>query len=130
MADPGWATQKAIYTALTAGSPAPAFAVYDAVPAGAAYPYVVLSGHQAVPDDPLASRRDERWFYLSVWSTYKGQKEVLEIMAEIDARLHQQRLPLETGRMVRAYVTRKLTLAEPDGATWQGQVTVRVITEH
>lgn len=130
MAEPGWATQKAIYAALTAGSPAPGFGVYDAVPAGAAYPYVVISSQQAVPDDPLASRRDERWIYLSVWSTHQGQQEVLEIMAEIDTRLHQQRLALETGRMVRAYVTRKLTLAEPDGATWQGQVTVKVIAEH
>lgn len=129
MADPGWATQQAIYAALTADSP-PAFTVYDAVPQDAAYPYVVISSQQQTPDDPLASRRDERTVYLSVWSTYKGQKEVLEMMADIDRLLHQRRFAMSSGRMVRAYVTRKLTQREPDNATYMGQVTVRVITEH
>jgi hypothetical protein len=51
-------------------------------------------------------------------------------MAQIHAALHWQRLALETGRMVRAYVLRRRTVPEPDGETFQGQVTVRALTEH
>lgn len=128
MADPGLAAHTALYGALAAAlTPV---AVYDAVPPGAAYPYVVIGSQQAIPDDPLASRRDERTFYLSIWSQYHGQKEVLGIIAKIDAAVHHKAFAMTAGRMVRCYVIRKLSQPEPDGATWQGQVAVRMITEH
>jgi hypothetical protein len=127
VADPGVAVQKAVFEALDAALSCP---VYDRVPQGAAYPYVTLSGQMATPDDPLNSRRDERFVYLNVWSQYAGQKEVLDIMATIDAILHRARLSMDSGRMVRAYVTRKMTNREPDNETYQGAVTVRILTEH
>lgn len=127
MSEPSVAVQTAIYTALQGLSAAD---VYDAVPQGAAYPYVVIDSTLIMADDPLASRRDERIIYLSVWSQYRGQKEVLEIMAEIDALLHQQSLSLSTGRMVRSYVKDKITNRDADNLTFQGRVTLRVITEH
>lgn len=127
MTDPGWALQKAFYAALTASLSVP---VYDEPPQGAAYPYVTLNSQAARPDDPLDSRRDERLVYLTVWSSYRGQREVLEIMGALDAVLHRARLPLETGRMIRAYVVRKITSRDlPDG-TYSGSVTVRVLVEH
>ena len=127
MTDPGWALQKAVYGALSAALSVP---VYDDVPEGAAYPYVTLSSQAARPDDPLDSRRDERFVYLTVWSSYRGQREVLEIMGQIDGALHRARPALETGRTVRAYVVRKVTSRDlPDG-TYSGNVTVRVIVEH
>lgn len=137
MTDPGWAVQTALLDALDGslpygpGSPQATAAVYDRVPDGAAYPYVTLDTQtQTSEGEPLASRRDERFFYLGVWSTYAGQKEIQEIFQGIDAALHQKRLPLTTGRMVRCYVLRKWTQRDADGETFQGQVTLRIITEH
>lgn len=136
MTDPSWAAQKAIFGALNGNltygtaSPADAVPVYDAVPQAAAYPYVVLESQIAEIDDPLASRRDVRFFYLSVWSTYTGQKEVVEIMQQIDTILANARLTMESGRMVRCYVIRKRTMREPDNVTFMGQVTLRMLTEH
>lgn len=127
MSDPGWALQVAIKTALDAALSCP---VYDGVPPGSSYPYVAIETQDARPDDPLASRRDERFVTLSVWSRYEGQKEVLEILADIDGALHQKQLAMSTGRMVRAYVTRKRTSREPDNKTFMGQATVRVLVEH
>lgn len=135
MTDPGWSLQKAIFSALDAALSVP---VYDAVPQDAVQPYVVLASQLSVPDDPLNSRRDERHFYINVWSGKgdssglgpKGQRQALEIMGQIDAALHQARLPMDTGRMVRSYVVRKLSQPDIDGETWVGRVTVRVITEH
>ena len=127
MTDPSLPLQKAILEALQTALDTP---VYDDVPQGAAYPYVVISNQVIRPDDPLTRRRDDRFVYLSVWSEYAGQFEVLNIMAAIDATLHQARLPMESGRMVRSYVVRKITQREPDNKTFMGMTTVRVITEH
>lgn len=127
MSDPSIAVQKAIYTAL---SNALSCNVYDSVPQGASYPYVVIDREESLDADYLATRKDERFLYLSVWSVYHGQKEVKEIMAGIDSALHRQRLGMDNGRMVICYVQRKTTLRDSDNLTFQGAVTLRILTEH
>lgn len=135
MADPSFAVQKAIYTALNGnitinGSPGQNVPVYDHVPQSAVYPYVTLDSEFVNDVDFLASRMDERFFYLSVWSTYRGQKEVKEIMAEIDRLLHGQKLTLDTGTMVHCRVRRKRSSRDADAVTFMGQVTLRILTQH
>ncbi|MNE98321.1 hypothetical protein D3C80_1968190 [compost metagenome] len=71
-----------------------------------------------------------RFQYLSVWSKYQGQAEVKRIMGEIGNALHRQRLRLATGRAVSVRVLRTRTNREPDGLTYQGQVTLRILTTH
>jgi len=127
MADPAFALQVALYDRLAAGLPCP---VHDGVPDNAPFPYVTLDSSISDAADFLASRKDQRFLYLSVWSQYQGQKEVHEIMAAIDGLLHNQPLPLTTGHVVGMQVTRKQTSREPDGMTYQGAVTLRVITQH
>lgn len=127
MADPSWATHLAIFDALAAGLSIP---VYDDVPKNSAYPYVTISAQVIANDDPVSSRRDERFFTLTVWSTAAGQKEVLDTIAEIHTALHRKQLTLTIGRMVKAFVIRKVSNRDADGETYQGTVTVRVLTEH
>lgn len=128
MSDPSLALRQALLAALTAGSPA--LTVYDAVPQDAAYPYVTLDFEQILDRSYVAKNRDERFLYLSVWSTYKGQKEVLEIMAEIHALLDGRRLTLAVGHVEHCQVVRRVTRREPDNETYQGQVTLRLLTQH
>lgn len=127
MADPSFALQVAIFDRLAAEVSCP---IYDSVPMNAPFPYVSLDYEISSNDDPLASRRDIRLFYLSVWSDFKGQEEVKRLMAEIDAATHERPLPLTTGRVVSIRVARKQTNREPDGVTYQGSVTLRIITQH
>lgn len=128
MSDPGWPLQQALFAVLEGALDVP---VYDSVPADAAYPYVTIDAQMVLPDDPLTSRRDDRRVYLNVWSTYQGQKEVLEIMAAIDAALAYRRsLPMESGRLVRIRVVRKDTRRDADNVTYMGRVTLQVLTEH
>lgn len=127
MSDPSVALQAAIYQRLASQLSCP---VYDAVPEGAALPYVTLDYEVSDNRDYLRQRKDQRWAYLAVWSDYQGQKEVKEIMAAIDAALHGYRPTLTTGRVADIRVDRKRTNREPDGRTYQGQVTLRIITEH
>lgn len=127
MPDPSEALQIALFERLSSDLTVP---VYDAVPDNAKYPYVTLDYEVADNNDPLASRRDSRLFYLSIWSNYHGQMEVKRIMAQIDSALHKRPLPLETGRVASVRVNRKSTNREPDGRTYQGSVTLRILTEH
>lgn len=127
MADPSFALQVALFDRLVAEVSCP---IYDSVPMDTPFPYVSLDYEISSNDDPLASRRDIRLFYLSVWSDFKGQEEVKRLMSEIDAALHERAIQLTTGRVVSIRVDRKQTNREPDGVTYQGSVTLRIITEH
>lgn len=129
MAEPTFAVQKAIYEALSTALNGTA-SVYDHVPQDAAFPYVSIDAEEAMPRDFLASRRDQRMIYLSVWSRYKGQKEVKEIIAAIDAALHRARLALDTGTMVICMVRRKAVAKDADGKTYMGTITLDVTTTH
>lgn len=136
MTDPSFAAHKSVYNTLVSTLAGKTFlgqvcAVYDAVPQGSAYPYVTIDTQEAAMDDPLASTRDERFFYLTVWSTQKGQQQVLEIIAEIYKSFHKARLlSMDTGRWVRSYVTRRRTERDTDDETFMGRITIRVLTEH
>lgn len=127
VSDPSFALQIALHSRLSSGLSCP---VHDGVPDDSPFPYVTIDSSIADEADFLASRKDQRFLYLSVWSQYRGQKEVHEIMSAIDALLHNQPLPLTTGHVVSMQVKRKQTNREPDGVTYQGAVTLRVITQH
>ncbi|KAF1310961.1 hypothetical protein BLX42_11295 [Pseudomonas sp. SG-MS2] len=127
MADPSLTLQEALYARLTAEVSCP---VFDGAPLNTPMPYVSIDNEVVVNSDILARRRDTRLFYLSVWSRVTGQHEVKRIMAEIDAALHQRPLPIATGRVIAVRVDRKQSNREPDGVTYQGAVTLRIITEH
>ncbi|MEP3114924.1 DUF3168 domain-containing protein [Nisaea sp.] len=127
MAEPSLAVWDAVYGLLKAGM---ACGVYDEVPEGAAMPYVVMSRLDATDADSHRTRRGEYFIYLSVWSSAAGQFEVLGLIGQIDAAVHATRPQLATGRAVSCRVTRKSAVSEPDGRTYQGQVTIRCIAEH
>lgn len=127
MADPSFALQVALYDRLKAEVSCP---VFDGAPMNQPMPYVSIDSELSVNADILAKRRDTRLFYLSVWSDFKGQEEVKRIMAEIDAAVHRRQLPLQTGRVISITVDRKQSQRDTDGETYQGSVTLRVLTEH
>ncbi|WP_150801651.1 DUF3168 domain-containing protein, partial [Pseudomonas fluorescens] len=105
--------------------------VFDAVPAGTMYPYVTLDYEAVDNTTPVSGKkRENRLFYLSVWSSYKGQAEVKRINGEIAAALDEVPLPLSTGTAVSVRVLRAGTHREPDGVTYMGSVTLRIITQH
>ena len=127
MSDPSLALQKALYERLTADLSCP---VFDAVPEGTQYPYVTLDREFSSNTSPISGNsRENRLFYLSVWSNYPGQAEVKRIMAEISTSLNEKRLPLDKGRAVSVRVMRTEATREPDGSTYMGSVTLRIITQ-
>lgn len=127
MADPSFALQVALFARLEAELSCP---VFDGAPMNQARPYASIDSEISTNADILSKRRDLRLFYLSVWSDFKGQEEVKRLMAEIDLALHERTLPLETGHVISIRVIRKQAQREPDGETYQGSVTLRILTEH
>ena len=135
MSNPGWELQVAIFQALNGnltGATGQNVPIYDGIaPQGSRYPYVILDSQAMTPDDPLASRRDMRFVYLSVWSTYRGQMEVHQILGQAYELLHEERLPMAEGyRMVRIRVTRQQTSRDADEATYMGTLTLEARIEH
>ena len=127
MADPSFALQVALFARLESELSCP---VFDGAPMNQAMPYVSIDSEISVNGDILNKRRDNRLFYLSVWSDFKGQEEVKRIMGEIDAALHRRPLPLQTGRVISISVERKQAQRDTDGETYQGSVTLRILTQH
>ena len=127
MTDPALPLQSALMAVLNATL---SCSVYDAVPDNAAYPYVTLDYSVSTNDDLFGGyRKDNRYYYLSIWSRAYGSEEVYSIMAQIDA-LNEEPLTLSSGDMVSLRVERKRTSREPDNLTFMGQITLRVITTH
>ncbi|WP_455887058.1 DUF3168 domain-containing protein [Pseudomonas rustica] len=128
MADPSLALQEAIFARLQAEVSCP---IYDGAPLNADMPYVSIDREVSVNSSPISGRkRETRMLYLSVWSDAVGQAEVKRINGEVIAALNERRLPLEVGRAVSVRVEQADAQRDADGITYQGSITVRVITTH
>lgn len=128
MADPSLALQEAIFARLQAEVTCP---IYDGAPLNAEMPYVSIDREISVNSSPISGRkRETRLLYLSVWSDAAGQAEVKRINGEVIAALDERRLPLEVGRAVSVRVEQAEAQRDADGITYQGSITVRVITTH
>lgn len=128
MSDPSLALQEAIFARLQAEVSCP---IYDGAPLNADMPYVSIDREISVNSSPLSGRKREiRMIYLSVWSDAIGQAEVKRINGEVIAALDERRLPLAVGRAVSVRVEQSDSQRDADGVTYQGSITVSVITTH
>lgn len=119
-----WPLHVAIYNAVEAVSGS--WKVYDAVPADAAFPYVVIDSQMPMDEQLLVTQRERIRVYLSVWSKVKGQREVLQIMASIKAALQNNKLALSAGRTVSLVVTTERTQKDIADETYTGLMTLEV----
>jgi acyl-coenzyme A thioesterase PaaI-like protein len=119
------AVHDAIYTALTTALSGVA-AVYDDVPHNAAYPYVDIAAQNRTPTDTLRNHGFTFHFYPAIYSQYKGQREVRQILDAIDTALHDVHLSLATGAAVRCQVTDSRCVRDQDGRTYQGGATIEI----
>ena len=128
MADPSVALQEAMFARLEAEVSCP---VFDGAPMDTDMPYVSFDREISTNISPIAGRkRQQRLIYLSVWSDAHGQAEVKQILGEVVTALDERRLPLTVGRAVSVRVEQADAQRDADGVTYQGSVTVRVITTY
>lgn len=122
-------TSAAIH-ALAAAAVAPVV-VTDAPSAGAALPYVVTTGPMQAPDHYVSGNRSDLFFYLSVFSSYRGRAEVAGLLDQLHAALHDARPAVSGGAVaLRCAVERQDIARDADELTFTGSMTVRVTVEH
>ena len=128
MADPSVSLQEAMLARLEDEVSCP---IYDGAPMDSPMPYISFDREVSTNTSPIAGRkREQRLIYLSVWSDAHGQAEVKRILGEIVAALDERPLRLEAGRAVSVRVLQADAQRDADGVTYQGSITVRVITTH
>lgn len=131
-----WSLQQAFYTrlsnfaALTAQL-ATTGSIYDDIPQGVAFPYVVIGESDIIDFSNKSSIGQEHDVMIHTWSRYQGFKEAKDIMQAIYDALHQQEASITvTGQNLilvqNIFVTH---VRENDGLTRHGIQRFRVLTE-
>ncbi len=129
MASIAFAVQKAVDARLlpVLAALTPTVPIIDHAPAGQPYPYVQFARCIVMPGDTI-ERNDQRvQLALAVYSDFRGQEQVLEILAAIEATLDGADLDLATGTAIRCDLDRADTARDQDGATYTGTALYTVL---
>ena len=121
--------QSAIYSLLSGDSTLDGLVgnnkIFDSIaPQDTAYPYVII-GLETMRD--VGTKTLDGNVYnvdIDVWSQYRGQKEIKEIMERIYNLLNDATISVSDSDSVMSYVVNAVTLTEVDGITRHGIVNV------
>ena len=122
------ALQAAVHTRLTsqlAGVP-----VYDAVPQGSAYPYVVIGEDTALAWDTKDTDGHEFTLTLHVWTQGKGRKAAKALMEQIYAALHHQPLSGVGLVVLRCEYAETMSDEDDTGTYYHGVMRFRALTQN
>ena len=99
--------------------------IFDSIaPQDTAYPYVII-GLETMRD--VGTKTLDGNVYnvdIDVWSQYRGQKEIKEIMERIYNLLNNATISVSGSNSVMSYVVNAVTLTEVDGITRHGIVNI------
>lgn len=129
MASLAFAVQKAVDAKLqpVLAALTPPVPLFDHVPPGQTYPFVQFARCIDMPGD-LIDRKDRRvQLALAVYSDFRGQEQVLEILAAIEGALDDATLTLATGSAVRCDLDRADSARDQDGVTYTGTALYTVL---
>lgn len=120
MSKAAWPLQVSLFGRLvTDMAPVP---VYDAVPTGAAFPYVTI-GEFTSTDEPDKSDDAEAFtITLHVWSRKVGRKETKELLAKLRTSLHEKPLTVTGHAPVSLRQEYATDFLDPDGLTTHGVI--------
>lgn len=131
MALHSWELQKAIFSTMDAatitGEGGVSVSVYDDVPEGRSYPYIVIG--EETSRNVSAKDRDahEHTLTIHVWSQYRGRKEIKQIMEQIYTALHDSAITVSGASLVNIKQEFEQTLLEGDGITRHGIIRFRAV---
>lgn len=125
------AVQQGLYTALNGDSALGALVqgVYDRVPQGSNYPYVVIDDAEAQDFATQGLDACDIAQELLVYSRSGGRKQTQDILARLHALLHDGSLSLSGHVLVQMRVTRSDMALQNDGKTMRGRMQLRLIVQ-
>lgn len=112
--------QKAIYQILAASLPLQSIVagrIFDEVPQGEDYPYIVIGDDDLKPWDLDCKLGFEALITIHAFSRYKGRKEAKEIGAKIYDMLHNASIVTDNFKSVVCVLDMQTTIVEGDGVT-------------
>jgi len=127
-----WELQKTVFSALD-GASITDYAgnsitgVFDDVPENTAYPYIRVGEETAI--DSSAKDKDifEHTLTIHIWSQYRGNRDIKEIMKQVHDVLHNSSLSVTGASMVNMRQEFQTTLLEGDGITRHGVMRFRAV---
>ena len=124
-----WALQQAVYARLAADASLAAACggrVFDAVPKGAAFPYLVIGEAEETATAAVAV---EHALSLHLWSRGGGAREIKQLAAAVRASLDGAALALDGHVLVGLAFVSSDYNRQSDGETWRGSLRFRAVTE-
>ena len=125
-----WELQKSIFTALNnnvTGVSSAKIPIYDDVPEGTVYPYVVIGEETSSNNGTKTLDGVEHTLTLHVWSQYRGRREIKEIMQSVYEKLNNTAITVTGASLVNIRQEFSNTLAEQDGITRHGIMRFRAV---
>lgn len=128
MALHSFALQTAIFTALDAASITDNPTIHDHVPADAAFPFIVVGDTTQLNISTYTSDLHENTCTIHVWSTYRGFKQVKQIMQNIYTTLHNNDISITGATLINLKQEFSQVFVENDGITRHGVMRFRAVT--
>lgn len=125
-----WPLQQAVFSTLdgsVTGIDSASVSVFDDVPEGTTYPYVVLGEETASNFGSKSLDGAEHTLTLHVWSQYRGRREIKEIMQSVYSLLHNTAITVSGASLVNIRQEFNNTLMENDGITRHGVMRFRAV---
>lgn len=126
--------QAAVYTRVSGDSGitsllAQAGAVYDHVPAAAAFPYIVIADMAALPMETQQFSGSTVTMAIETYSRAAGKAEAQRIAAALDTALHHAAFTITGHHLVSCRITATQIAQVFDATTWQCRQIVEIVTE-
>jgi hypothetical protein len=128
MTSASWALQQAVFAALIASDAVRAIAddrIYDAVPRGAAFPYIVVGDASETAADEGSEHRLE----IRIWSRGGGTREIKLAASAVRETLDGAALVLTGHALIDLRFTTADFARERDGETTRAVLRFRAVTE-
>ena len=130
-----WYVQAGLHThlanaaSLTALLPNGPESIFDHVPSGSAYPYVVMGDFDFQPIGTQGQESNEVIVDLHTYSRFLGMEETRNIMAEIRASLHRQSFEITKSELIICRFIAASTTLMNDRKTRRGLQKFQIITD-
>lgn len=129
-----FAVQQALINLLSASSAVQSVlgttpALYDHVPPGASFPFVVYGGTHVMPHDTKTETGLEQIIDLEIWSRYRGGKETRGIFQAIYDTLHRATFTISGQVFLSCAFHSADFTPQSDGLTYHAVVRFSVVTQ-
>lgn len=114
--------QKSVYAKLNGNG----YNVYDAVPEGQAYPYIVIGNDTLINDDTDTTNGIEATITIHTWGAIGGYQVVKEMQSAVYDLLHRQELSITGYTFTGCAFEFSDSFADQDGVLWHGVQRFRI----